>query len=154
MGTTYDPWLEVDRLGLEVHEKRLPNGWRGAYDHGEKAIFLARGLSIREARSTLAHEIQHALAGDVPSKFGLINVRQELRARRATALALVDADEYRAAEILRGAHFSSIAYELNVTNRVLTDWISLIENQNMGIRMGTPAHFEAEIYFLENTKTP
>lgn len=125
MSKTYDPWHAAHDLGLTVIERRLRHGHRGEYWHRDRIIALAPRMSHREARSVLAHEVQHARAGDIPSPFGLITERQELRARRATARALVDADEYAAAELLRGPHPASIAHELDVTIHVIRDWIAM-----------------------------
>lgn len=125
MGLEYDPWIEAARLGLHITYERLSVGRRGEYDHGTRRIVLAHGLTHRQARATLTHEIMHAVAGDVPSPFGLIAAKQELLARRRTAEVLIDADEYAAAERLRDGHVPSIAYDLCVTGRVVADWIGL-----------------------------
>lgn len=73
----------------------------------------------------MAHEVQHALAGDVPSPFGLITAKQELRARRGAARLLIDPDEFAIAETLRGTHLGGLAQELDVTVQVIGDWIAL-----------------------------
>lgn len=125
MGRVYDPWKHADELGVDVVEGRLQRDWRGAYDHTARRITLAAGMSHREARSTLAHEVQHALAGDVPSPWGLITERQELLANRRAALALIDPDEYAVAERLRGGYIAGIAHELDVTNAVVRTWLAL-----------------------------
>lgn len=125
MGKEFDPWAAAAVMGLRVIERRLYGGRRGEYWHGERLIALAPGMTQREARSVLTHELQHASRGDTPSPFGLISSRQELSARRGAALALIDADEYAEAERLRGPHLPSIAYELNVSIHVVEDWIAL-----------------------------
>lgn len=125
MSRNYDPWKVAHDMGIDVIERRLPHGHRGEYWHRERRIVLLPGLSHREARSVLAHELQHAAAGDVPSPWGLITMRQELRARRATARALIDADEYAVAERLRGPHLPAIAHDLDVTIHVARDWLAL-----------------------------
>ena len=125
MGKDYDPWVVADRLGIEVMERRLRHGRRGEYWHRERLILLAPQMSHREARSVLAHELQHAAAGDIPSPWGIITHRQEQRARRATARVLIDPSEYAAAEDLRGPHLAAIAHELDVTIHVIHDWIAM-----------------------------
>ena len=122
MGLDYDPWQHAAALRLEVVERRLAGRRRGEYHHDERLIALAPGMSHREARSTLAHEIQHALAGDLPTPFGPLHRRQEVRARRGAAHLLIDVDEYAAAEQLRDGHLRSIAADLNVTWRIVVDW--------------------------------
>lgn len=125
MGKAYDPWAEAHRMGLTVVERRLRPGHRGEYWHRDRLIALTSGMTHREARSVLAHEIQHALAGDMFSPFGPVNARQELLARRATARTLIDPDEYAAAEAIRGPHLASIAHDLDVTIHVVRDWVAL-----------------------------
>lgn len=125
MGTAYDPWAAASAMGLTIIERRLRYGHRGEYWHRDGTIALAPRMSHREARSVLAHELQHAITGDVPSPWGLIAHRQEMRARRATARLLIDADEYAAAELLRGPHLPAIAHDLDVTIHVVRDWLAL-----------------------------
>lgn len=125
MGTQYDPWAAAHALGLTVVERRLRHGHRGEYWHRDRTIGLAPRMSHREARSVLAHEVAHALAGDVPSPWGLVTQRQEMRARRATARLLVDTDEYAEAEAMRGPHLAAIAHDLDVTIHVIVDWLAL-----------------------------
>ena len=122
MSRAYDPWAHAHDLGVEVTEGRLPRGWRGCYDHSRFRITLVRGMSHREARSTLAHEVQHAIAGDIASPWGLITQRQELLATRRSALMLIDPAEYAEAERLRGGYLAGIAHELDVTAAVVLAW--------------------------------
>lgn len=126
LSIAFDPWAEAQRLGITVVERPLVRGRRGEYWHHERRIHLAEGLNYRQARATLTHELMHALAGDVPSPFGLISDRQELLARRRTAVALVDPVEYSEAERLRDGHVPGIAHDLDVTTRVVEDWRALV----------------------------
>jgi Zn-dependent peptidase ImmA (M78 family) len=125
IGRAFDPWALLSGLDVEVRTSPLPLGWHGAYHHRQRVILLAPGLSIREERCALTHELFHAWAGDAPSPFGLITQRQERLARRRTAEALVEAGEFAAAEELRGAHVGAIAHELEVTSQVVRDWMAL-----------------------------
>lgn len=125
----YDPWAHAEDLGLTVIEKRLHGTRRGEYWHDQQLVILRTGLSQRAARSTLAHEVAHALAGDKPTMFGPLHRRAEIRASRTAATWLVDADEYVAAEQLHAGHLPAIAYELNVTPKVLEDWIALMRTR-------------------------
>lgn len=122
MGLQYDPWHHAEALGLTVQEVRLQARRRGEYIHSKRLILLKPGMSHREARCTLAHEIQHAIAGDIPSPFGPAFTRQERLANRRAAELLIDASEYAAAERLREGHGPSIAHDLDVTYKVLRDW--------------------------------
>lgn len=127
MGLEYDPWHHAEALGLTVQEVRLQARRRGEYDHGKRLILLKPGMSHREARCTLAHEIQHAVAGDLPTPFGPAHRRQELLANKRAAELLIDAKEYAAAERLRDGHGPSIAHDLDVTYKVLRDWQALLQ---------------------------
>lgn len=122
VGKRYDPWAHANELEVEVVHGRLHRNWRGAYDHIGRRIILAKGMSFREERSTLAHEVQHALAGDMASPFGLLTLRQELLARRGAAQMLICPAEYADAEETRGGYLQAIAHELEVTIRIITDW--------------------------------
>lgn len=128
MGLNYDPWRHAKEIEIPILYLDLPKSWRGGYQHEHRRIILVPGMSYREARSTLAHEIQHALAGDIPSPFGFITHRQEILANRRAAELLIDPIEYALAEDLRDGHQPSIAHDLNVTIRVLKNWRSSLES--------------------------
>lgn len=126
MGKEYDPWAHAQELGITVIEATLPPTRRGEYRHREHLIALARGLSQREARATLTHELQHALAGDAfDEDCPALAVAERLASQR-TAYVLIDPLEYAEAEELHGGHLASIAYELNVTPKVVRDFQSLL----------------------------
>lgn len=118
----YDPDIHAESLGLAILEATLPPRWRGAYSHKRRTIYLVKGMSNRERRCTLAHEVQHAIAGDVATDDPYINLRQEKLARRRSADCLIDLLEYFAATSNRGWVATNIAHELNVTMRTLKDW--------------------------------
>lgn len=122
-GRAYDPWGHAEALGLEVIERRrLPHGDDGRYTLAEHRVELRRGLTARAARSVLAHEIQHALAADPPTRFGPVRARQETLARRRAALMLVDSSEYAAAEAIYGPNVAPLADELDVLPSVIVDF--------------------------------
>lgn len=125
MSIAYDPDAVARAMGLSVLEANLPRGHRGEYWHGERLILLAPGMTYRERRSTLAHELQHAIAGDMPSPFGPVQRKAELLARRRTAHALIDVVEFAESERLRDGHLPSIARDLDVTTQVVADWLAL-----------------------------
>ena len=104
----------LDALGVRVRYADLPVDRDGEYLHRRKLIRLQRGMATRLHRSVLAHEAAHAVFGDVPSRFGPVNAKQERRADEWAALRLIDVDDYRAAEALHHGHVEAIAVELNV----------------------------------------
>lgn len=121
-GIAFDPWWVAEQSGLPVLERPMRAGRRGEYDHAARCIWLAPRLSYRVGRATLTHELAHAMAGDIPSPFGLITQRQEVRARRQTAEWLIDPDEYAESAALRECWVGGIALDLDVTSRVVEDW--------------------------------
>lgn len=124
-GTTYDPWVHADELGLTIIERRLRRRprecrWQwGEYRHNERTIILVPGMRTVEARSTLAHEIAHALAADEPTAFGFRAARQEARANLATFDRLICPTEYAAAEAMYGPDPAGIAYAIEVLPEVV-----------------------------------
>ena len=53
----------IEQLGVTITQRELPAGWWGAYDHRNRAIYLRPGLAPLQLRSTLAHELGHAVHG-------------------------------------------------------------------------------------------
>ena len=134
-GRQYDPWVEAERLGVAVIEMRLRGDLWGEYVHRDRLIRLRRGMTRREARSVLSHEVEHARAGDSPTPFGNLHRLRERRADWSAALLLVDADEYAAAEALYGPCRASIAAELDVIPEVIDDWRRAIVRTGRSIRV-------------------
>jgi hypothetical protein len=123
-GKRYEPHGHAEALGLRVEYRGL-RGRKGEYRHRDRLIVVRTGLSLRQERCTLAHEIQHALAGHRRSPFGLVNARQEAYADRMAAWHLICPLEYAAAEHLNGAHAGALADELDVTLHMLRVWRSV-----------------------------
>lgn len=121
-GKRYAPHSHAESLGLEVVYGRPRLGGKGAWRPDEQVIVIRADLLWRQERCTLAHEIQHALAGDTPSPFGPLRWVQESRADRRASDLLVDAGEFAAAEELLGPYPGAIADELDVTLHVLSVW--------------------------------
>ena len=124
-GRQYSPHGHAELLGLKVVYGKPRLGRKGAWQPDEQVIVIRADLSWRQERCTLAHEIQHALAGDLPSRFGPRESPQESRADRRAASLLIDANEYAAAERLLGPHPGAIADELDVTLHILRVWMRL-----------------------------
>lgn len=115
----------VAALGLVLEYWPLVNR-NGEYRHDLKRIRLREGMTIRQERSTLAHELAHAVFGDVPSKFGPVNAKQERRADEWAALRLIATDDYRAAEDRWSGHVGAMAYDLGVTSKLVTAYQGLL----------------------------
>ncbi|GGD33381.1 hypothetical protein GCM10010915_12200 [Microbacterium faecale] len=99
----------------------------GDYDHSTKTIRLQPNMTIRLKRSVLAHEIAHAIHGDVRTMFGPVNAKQERRADEWAALHLIRLDDYRRAEEIHNGHAPAIALELDVITRTVDAYRSMLE---------------------------
>ena len=126
MGRNYDPWSHAFELRLDIIEEVMPRGVHGEYRHDQRLVILRRGLSRRSARCTLAHEIQHHLAGDTVTCSISLHRKAEMLASRRAAWVLVDPFEYVEAERMHEGHPASMAHSLDVTVKVLRDWQALV----------------------------
>ncbi|MDY4677620.1 MAG: hypothetical protein SO360_01970 [Bifidobacterium tsurumiense] len=106
---------------LTVESALLPNGMMGVFDSKSSTILIDRGMTYRQKRCTLIHELVHWTHLD-DSCGGLAALKGERRARRETALWLIDPDAYAAAEAMYGGLPQCIANELDVTLAVVRDF--------------------------------
>lgn len=106
----------------------------GEYRHDLKRIRLREGMTLRQERCALAHELAHAVFEDVPSKFGPVNAKAERRADEWAALTLISADNYRYAEERWDGRIGAMAYDLGVTKRLISVYQSLL------LRLGTTTY--------------
>lgn len=109
----------ADALNVEIVYCHLPRDRDGDYSAKSNTIRLQQGMTYRLHRHTLAHELAHAVFGDVPTLFGPVNAKQERRADEWAALRLIDPAGYRAAEDIHGSHPPALAQELNVVTRTI-----------------------------------
>jgi len=116
----------LDALGVEVEFCDLPEDRDGEYDHDRRLIRIQHDLLTRRYRSTLAHETCHAVFGDIPSRFGPVNAKQERRAEEWAALQLIELADYRHAEERHGGHLDAMAIALNVTTDLVTAFRSVL----------------------------
>lgn len=105
----------LDALGVRVEFDELPEELDGKYDHDARLIIIQHDLMFRRYVSTLAHETCHAVFGDVKSKFGPVNAKQERRADEWAALRLIPLDGYRREEARHDGHPEAMAIALGVT---------------------------------------
>lgn len=107
-------------LGVSIRYTDLSLVHRdGQYDHYKQIIWLQRGMSARLERSVLAHEVAHAINGDVPSVYRAVNLKQEALADEWAAHHLITLDAYRDAEAAHNGHAGAIAQELNVVTSLV-----------------------------------
>lgn len=95
----------------------LPEIRRGEYREHERKILLAHGLTRVQATATLAHEMAHALYGDLCS-----TPANERRAWEVGAALIISVSDYAEAERRVGEHTGALAVELEVTPKVIEGW--------------------------------
>lgn len=131
--TTSLPDLPIDRrmtygamrraivgLPVTVSSAILPDGLWGCYDDENRVILIDRRLTYAAKRCTLVHELLHWRHGDT----GCANNSSKLerRARRETALTLIDPLRYGMLEQMYEGNSWNISQELEVTQQVLGDF--------------------------------
>lgn len=131
--TTSLPDLPIDRrmtygamrraivgLPVTVSSAILLDGLWGCYDNENRVILIDRRLTYAAKRCTLVHELLHWRHGDT----GCSNDSSKLerRARRETALTLIDPLRYGMLEQMYEGNSWNISQELEVTQQVLGDF--------------------------------
>lgn len=110
--------------GLTVASALLPDDLMGVYSERSGTILVDRRLTYTQKRCVLAHELSHWRHGDEGCA-GVASHLEESRARRETALLLVDPVRLMVAETMYG-NLWAIAAELDVTLQVASDYRSVI----------------------------
>lgn len=103
----------VEQHGLKLIERA--GDTHGGFEPHSATIRITPGMSSRTTCSVVAHELGHALLGHVPTTDATTRARQERRADEWAARQLITPDAYAQAEQTRGAHPTSLAFELGVT---------------------------------------
>ena len=116
---------QAEHMGLKVLESDIPGTTCGLYCDRLRTIWLADWLNDRQRLCTLCHELVHAKYRDLGcgTRFG---VKCERRARRETALSLIDISAYSVVESVWDANSWRMACELGVTESVLQDYQTLV----------------------------
>ncbi|MCI1219136.1 MAG: ImmA/IrrE family metallo-endopeptidase [Bifidobacterium sp.] len=118
LGELFD---EAESLGLHVEERPLRNGLCGFYFDRMRTVVIDGNMLEFQKRCTLCHELAHARYLDANCR-GTAETKTELRARRYTALRLIDQVEYASAENVYEGDVYLIACELDVTLQVINDY--------------------------------
>lgn len=107
-------------LPVTISSAILPDGLWGCYDGENNVILIDRRLTYTAKRCTLVHELLHWRHGDT----GCSNDSSKLerRARRETALTLIDPLHYGMLEQMYEGNSWNISQELEVTQQVLGDF--------------------------------
>lgn len=115
-------------MRVKVLETNIPGTTCGLYCDQLRTIWLADWLNDRQRLCTLQHELIHAKYRDL--NFGTrYDGRCERRARRETALALIDPMAYGMAESIWDADAWHMAGDLGVTMQVLTDYRQILSER-------------------------
>lgn len=118
----------VDHLPVHVGSANLPKGMQGAYEEATQTIVIDRNLIYAQKRCTLVHELIHWKYGDCQcDSFNM--KRAERRARKETALMLVDLVDYATAESIYDGDVYCIACELGVTVQCVRDYQRYLKEQ-------------------------
>lgn len=115
---------EAADLGIRIDRRTLPHNLMGVYSKKHHMIILDQNLTHDQQRSTLAHEIIHARHGD--GDCHQLKDKQETRARRLTATALISREDYIKAETAYDGAPYPMAQTLGVTLQVLQDYQTTI----------------------------
>ena len=118
---------EASLLGVRVEERRLPSGLCGFYYEPARLIVLDESMPDFQRRCTLCHELVHARYHDsgCGTPYG---AKAERRARRETALRLINPVEYASAEAICDGDAYRIACELDVTLQVVMDYQDMLHD--------------------------
>ena len=122
-GSLYSPFDEADRLGVKiVMVNDLAHHQWGEFDLYANTIRLHKDLNTVEIRSTLAHEVAHAIVADEPLEYGDEWTRREIAADRRAAFNLICPIEYKWAKNCCGSTVEGIAWALNVIPEVVQNF--------------------------------
>jgi hypothetical protein len=89
----YHPWRHAQSLGVDVVFVDLPERCLGYWDADARTVFLQRGLTQRQRRSVLAHEIEHASHDDRPLLDAVLHARRERATDAAAARRLITLEQ-------------------------------------------------------------
>lgn len=112
-----------------VQLKRHTGFGKGYYHAPTHTITTRRGMSIQQYKSTLAHELAHAIRRDTPIDNEILHARNERRVDIIAANMLITKEAFIDAYIWHNGHMGAIADELEVTKHLLNTWIQA----NMGV---------------------
>ena len=115
-GLSYDPYEHAEHLGIDVIHRSIRHA-NGMWLPDHNLIVLRSGMRRMHDRSTLAHEIAHAMLGH-----GDDRPKHEKAADAFAGELLIHPGECEAA--MRHAHnVHELAVELQVATRILSDWL-------------------------------
>lgn len=129
-----NPWADLTaRPQLDLCWGGLPPGQLGATDG--RRVWIATGLTIRERRCTLAHELAHIDLGLIVD----VTWASEQRVRDVTARRLLPDIDALASALAGGVDMATASDELWVTEDVLTDRLTTLADAERAMLNHIPA---------------
>lgn len=116
-----------DQTDIRVASGILPDDISAVYDESLQAIIIDRRMTYVQKKCSLVHELFHWLHGD-DTCGGVRGSRAECRARKETAIFLINPADYILAEREYDAEPYLIACDLDVTLEVIEDYRRLLES--------------------------
>lgn len=108
-------------LGVTLtHHNEGKKGW---YSPSLRTISTRRGMAVWDYKSTLAHEIGHAMYRDERTSHGHFDQRQETRADRFAAKLLISEVDLLHLAPWHGNDLHSLALDLEVTPKLLRTYL-------------------------------
>lgn len=105
-----------------LHHDGEPKAW---YSHIHRAISTKRGMAIWDYKSSLAHELGHAIYRDRRTNHAHYDQIQERRADEFAAELLIDENEIRDALLWHRNDLDSLAVDLEVTPHLLGIYLKM-----------------------------
>lgn len=116
---------QAEAMHVRILDTDIPGTTCGLYCDRLSTIWLADWLNDRQRLCALCHELVHARYHDVGCGTQFSR-KFERRARRETALTLIDPMAYGLAESIWDADAWHMAGDLGVTMQVLTDYRQIL----------------------------
>lgn len=109
---------EAAKYGASVHLSHIDDRPRllGYYDPKRHIIVIRIGMTMRETRAAIAHEVSHLALGHACT-----NGRNEHRARAMSAAMMIRSDDYARAEVMAEDQHQ-LADELDVPAWMIRDY--------------------------------
>lgn len=115
----------AETLGLRIIEA---HGHHAAgYRADDHTIRLRPGLTERDGRSLLAHELGHHVLGHRPQPPSLLRDRQERSANEWAAAHLIPLGAFRAAEAAHDGHTDAMGHTLGVHHKLVEVYQDMLE---------------------------
>lgn len=116
--TRYDPYEHAEELGITVLHRKIRTA-NGLWLPDHNTIVIRSGMRVLHDRSTLAHEIAHAVLGHFDGR-----PKHEIQADRLASENLIDLDECREA-MKTAPDEERLALELGVSTRLLRAYLAV-----------------------------